>query len=97
MARSRKRPYGAPHPELDITRARGGFRTEAGPGGRTFNVRTVTAEKTYTCPGCHGAIAVGVRHVVAWSDEHLFGSEAALSERRHWHTGCWQQARRRGW
>ncbi|HHW82707.1 MAG TPA: hypothetical protein GX743_02625 [Actinomycetales bacterium] len=97
MKKGRKRPYGAPHPELDLERAMGGVRRESRAGGQSFTVRTVTAEKTYTCPGCNGTIQVGVRHVVAWSEDHLFGADAALAERRHWHSGCWNQARRRGW
>ncbi|MDO5495439.1 MAG: hypothetical protein Q4G64_06985 [bacterium] len=95
MRRPRKRPYGEPHPELDLTRALGGVRRETGRSGRSFTVRTVRAEKTYTCPGCNGTIQVGVSHVVAWSEDHLFGAEAALAERRHWHSGCWSQARHR--
>ena len=95
--RSAKRPYSAPHVPLDVTRARGGTRAELGPGGRRFTVRSVTGEKNYVCPGCNGTIPPGVRHVVAWSEEHLFGAEAALAERRHWHESCWSQARRRGW
>ncbi len=85
------------HVPLDMNRARGGVRKERGPAGHDYTVRTVTGDKTYTCPGCNGTIPVGVSHVVTWSDDHLFGAEAALSERRHWHSGCWDQARRRGW
>ncbi len=69
---------------------RGGARTESGPDG-TWTVRTVTSpDKTYTCPGCHRPVPPGVRHVVAWREDHLFGQEAGLAERRHWHTGCWR-------
>ncbi len=98
MRRSRKRPYGEPHVPLDIGRARGGTRVETGPGGRQFTVRVVrSVDKTYRCPGCNGNIPPGLSHVVAWSDEHIFGADAALANRRHWHDGCWSIARRRGW
>jgi len=48
--------------------------------------------RVYLCPGCNHPIPAGVAHVVAWSNEHLFGSDAALAERRHWHTACWRRA-----
>ena len=47
------------------------------------------ARKGYRCPACHGDIAPGVGHVVAWPD-------AQAEERRHWHTHCWRIASRRG-
>ncbi|HLS13303.1 MAG TPA: hypothetical protein VK095_02200 [Beutenbergiaceae bacterium] len=90
--RSRRRPYGQPHPELDTEAVRrGGARSETGRDGLTWSVRTVASgEKTYTCPGCRHPIPPGVRHVVAWSEDHLFGAQAGVAERRHWHTGCWR-------
>jgi len=58
-------------------------------------VRTVPGEaatKTYRCPGCDHEIPAGVAHVVAWpADER-----GDLSDRRHWHTGCWRARDRRG-
>ncbi len=36
-----------------------------------------------------------IAHVVAWSDDGLFGPDAALADRRHWHTSCWQSRRHR--
>lgn len=98
MKRSRKRPYGQPHVPLDITRARGGTRSETALGGATYTVRTVTSdEKTYTCPGCHQSIPRGASHVVAWTQEDIFGPAAGLESRRHWHSTCWDIAKRRGW
>ena len=29
--------------------------------------------------------------VVAWAEDSLFGAEAALAARRHWHTACWDR------
>jgi len=96
--RSRKRPYGEPHPELDVDAVlRGGARRESGADGLRWNVRNVAGSvKSYTCPGCQQTIPPGVAHVVAWSEEHLFGADAALADRRHWHSACWRARDRRG-
>ena len=95
MRRSRKRPYGAGHVPLDMDRLQSMARTEEGPGGFSHTVRHVRgSDKAYTCPGCNRSIPAGTTHVVAWSNDHLFGADAALAERRHWHTGCWRSARR---
>ncbi len=73
---------------------RGGARSETGRDGRRWTVRTVSgSEKTYRCPGCGGDVAPGSQHVVAWTDDHLFGASAGLEERRHWHTQCWRSRR----
>lgn len=96
MGRARKRPYGAEHPPLDMERLRTMARTEVGPGGVSYTVRQIAAAaKEYRCPGCNGVVAVGTSHVVVWCNEHLFGAEAAVGERRHWHSGCWRSAARR--
>lgn len=77
----------------DVTRlARGGARTESRRGGEWF-VRDISAhrsEKTYRCPECGTDVPPGQAHVVAWSAEHLFGDEAAIRDRRHYHTHCWR-------
>ena len=92
--RSSKRPWGA-HPELDVDRARGGTRPESGPDGE-WTVRTVTSpEKTYVCPGCRQDVPPGTTHVVAWRSDHLLGPDAAVEDRRHWHTSCWRNRARR--
>ena len=88
--RSSKRPYGAEHPELDLDRARGGRSLERRADGAWTVQRVAGSERSYTCPGCHTAIAPGTPHVVAIFDDHLFGAGAAVAERRHWHTGCWR-------
>ncbi|GMA36684.1 MULTISPECIES: hypothetical protein [Demequina] len=90
--RSRKRPYGQPHEELDVERLSGslGGRRESGPGGEEYLVATPRpSEKTYTCPGCSQEIDGQTVHVVAWPADGLFGPEAAAAQRRHWHTHCW--------
>jgi hypothetical protein len=27
---------------------------------------------------------------VVWPADHLFGEQAGLGDRRHWHTPCWR-------
>jgi hypothetical protein len=95
--RSSKRPWAGPHPELDVERARAGTRRESGPDGE-WVVRALSgasATKTYVCPGCRQEIPPGTAHVVAWRADHLLGDEAAVAERRHWHSGCWRARDRR--
>ncbi|WP_297081147.1 hypothetical protein [uncultured Demequina sp.] len=90
--RSSKRPYGQPHPELDVDRVANatGGRRETGPGGEEHIVVTPRpSDKTYTCPGCGRDIDGATQHLVAWPADGLFGAEAAAATRRHWHTHCW--------
>ncbi|WP_277681602.1 hypothetical protein [Saccharomonospora azurea] len=72
----------------------GWARSESGPDG-DWVVRSVPgaqATKTYRCPGCDHEIQPGVAHVVAWpADEY-----GSVTDRRHWHRGCWQARTRRG-
>lgn len=97
--RSRKRPYGAPHPELDVERLKGGFpaRVEPGPGGEPYNVAVSRlTDATFTCPACGQVIPAQTNHVVAWAMGGLFGEGVAIDERRHWHTACWERFGRTG-
>ncbi|SDY66363.1 hypothetical protein SAMN05444365_10337 [Micromonospora pattaloongensis] len=50
------------------------------------------ATKTYRCPGCDQEIRPGVPHVVAWPAD----GRGDLTDRRHWHSGCWRARDRRG-
>ncbi len=95
--RSRRRPYGSEHPELDVEGAlRGMPRSEASADGSTWTVRRVAGgDKSYRCPGCDQLIPPGTAHVVVVAADHLLGADAALADRRHWHTGCWQARDRR--
>lgn len=91
--RSGKRPWGAPHPELDTDRARAGVRVEHGVDG-AWTVRQISASaatKAYQCPGCQQQIPPGTAHVVAWHDDALLGAQAGLELRRHWHSSCWSR------
>lgn len=91
--RSSKRPYGQPHPELDVERVQGslGARRELGPGGEEYLVAVPRpSEKSYTCPACAREIPGDLAHVVAWPADGLFGADAAAEQRRHWHRACWE-------
>ncbi|MDD9208252.1 hypothetical protein PU560_17550 [Georgenia sp. 10Sc9-8] len=95
--RSGKRPYGAEHVPLDPERITAVTRTETGPDGLRSTVRQVRGSaKSYICPGCQQPIAPGTAHLVAWSEDHLLGADAALADRRHWHSACWRSRGRRG-
>lgn len=71
-----------------------GRRTEF-KGGNDWVVQSipaVRASKTYVCPGCPNPVDPGVAHVVVWRNDHLFGDDHAVGERRHWHSHCWRLA-----
>ncbi|HEU5111657.1 MAG TPA: hypothetical protein VFT95_24220 [Micromonosporaceae bacterium] len=61
----------------------GEWRVRAIPGG--------AATKTYRCPGCDQEIRPGVPHLVAWPAD----GRGDLTDRRHWHKGCWRARDRR--
>lgn len=48
-----------------------------------FDVRRVSGDKPYRCPGCDLEIRPGVWHFVVVPHD-------APDERRHWHEGCWR-------
>ncbi|QYM75908.1 ATP/GTP-binding protein [Leucobacter luti] len=79
----------------DVTRlANGGARRES-RRGREWFVREISAsraEKAYRCPDCGQEIPAGQAHLVAWSAEHMFGDDAAVRDRRHYHAHCWRLA-----
>ncbi|POH59859.1 hypothetical protein [Arthrobacter glacialis] len=79
--------------EPDLDRARMGVPArESAPDGQ-WAVRSITAsnaQKVYTCPGCHRAVEPGVAHLVVWQEDAMFGAEAGLRDRRHWHSNCWR-------
>jgi hypothetical protein len=55
-----------------------------------YEVRQVTNQRRYRCPGCDLEIPPGTPHLVAvpLDDPGL---------RRHWHAHCWRVFLRRGW
>jgi hypothetical protein len=83
----------SPEPEeLDLDRARSGLVHRQNAPDGTWLVRRITAKnaaKEYRCPGCHLVIPPGLAHLVVWQEDSLFGAQAALADRRHWHQHCW--------
>jgi hypothetical protein len=53
-----------------------------------YDVRVVTGDKVYRCPGCDHQIRLGVQHLVVIPDDDP-------DSRRHWHTDCWRRELRR--
>lgn len=74
--------------------AHGGARRELRRGREWFvrEIPVARATKGYVCPGCSTDIPIGQAHLVVWSAEHLFGDDAAVRDRRHWHRHCWHMA-----
>ncbi|HYO03026.1 MAG TPA: hypothetical protein VET27_14595 [Mycobacterium sp.] len=71
-------------------------RIEVGPDGYDYDVKAVAASralKTYRCPGCDHEIKPSAAHVVVWPAD---AGEAAVADRRHWHTPCWSNRATRG-
>ena len=89
MGRKNRREESPEPGEIKLTGIR---RTVSGPDGDWY-VQTITganANKIYRCPGCDMEIPIGQPHVVTWPD-YLSGSDAAVGDRRHWHTACWNR------
>src|SRR4051794_10881764 len=71
-------------------------RVEVGPDGHDYDVKAISASratKTYRCPGCDHEIRPATPHVVVWPADM---GEAAVDDRRHWHTPCWSNRATRG-
>jgi hypothetical protein len=82
---SRKRNPAGPRPL-----SAGGFGRRVELGGQAYQVHTVTgtgATKRYRCPGCDHFIEPGTAHTVVWPAAATGG----VTERRHWHSGCWRR------
>ena len=54
-----------------------------------YEVRRVTADKEYRCPGCDHLIRRGLWHLVVVP-------EGVPEGRRHWHEHCWRVELRAG-
>ena len=91
MPRKHRRAAAAtPH---DVTRlAHGGARKVTRRGSEWFvrDIPAHRAEKAYRCPSCGTDIPPGQAHIVAWSAENFFGDDAAVRDRRHYHSHCWR-------
>lgn len=96
MARNRrvnKYQRSAENPPRDVTRlAYGGARKAFFRGSEWFvrDIPAHRAEKHYRCPECGTDVLPGQAHIVAWPADHLFGDEAAVRDRRHYHSHCWR-------
>jgi len=90
----RNHPRRAASPPLEDERVRKGVDGVQQWQDGEWMVRSIfggAAAKAYRCPGCMQEIRAGVAHVVAWpADER-----GDLTDRRHWHTGCWKARDRR--
>jgi len=53
-----------------------------------FDVRRVSSDKPYRCPGCDHEIRAGVWHLVVVPQDDP-------DDRRHWHAECWRSELRR--
>lgn len=91
----RNRPRRDENPQLDSERVRQGVPTVQQWRDGDWQVRGISggaSVKTYRCPGCDQEIRPGVAHVVAWPAD----DRGDLTDRRHWHSGCWRARDRRG-
>ncbi|MEV1286823.1 hypothetical protein [Micromonospora sp. NPDC049679] len=80
--------------ELDEDRVRQGVQGVQAWSDGDWMVRGIAgpaATKTYRCPGCNQEIRPGVPHLVAWPAD----GRGDLTDRRHWHSGCWRARDRR--
>lgn len=80
--------------ELDGIRVRRGVDVVQLWRDGEWMVRGIPGEastKAYRCPGCDHEIRPGVAHVVVWPVDDR-GDE---TDRRHWHSPCWQARDRR--
>jgi hypothetical protein len=61
--------------------------------GEDYLVRSLAGTRSgppYRCPGCDQLVAASSPHVVVWPADDL-----DATDRRHWHTTCWQSRDRR--
>ncbi|HET8957671.1 MAG TPA: hypothetical protein VFM95_04370 [Microcella sp.] len=89
----RRRAVEAEIPPLDLTRIQGGMKRTQHKRSGAWWVQpsgAASAQKSYSCPGCTAPISAGMAHVVVWRADHMMGDDAALVERRHWHSRCWR-------
>jgi hypothetical protein len=54
-----------------------------------YDVRRVSGDKEYRCPGCDHTVRRGLWHLVVVP-------EGVPEDRRHWHERCWQVELRTG-
>lgn len=49
-----------------------------------FEIRMVSGEREYRCPGCDHVVRAGSQHLVVVPVDDV-------DARRHWHTECWRR------
>lgn len=90
--RTHTRQYKAFRP-LNITAAIGEGFVET-KRGKTYSVnKTIDGQSVYKCPNCNQSIKIGEPSYTVIEQDHLFGEQAAIDERRHWHLSCWKRFR----
>lgn len=95
MPRRHRRDRDEDAQPLDVERLRTGFRRVETKRGNRYIVQPISeknALKDYRCPGCNQIIPPGQAHLVAWEEDSVLGSNAAIENRRHWHNHCWRIA-----
>jgi hypothetical protein len=91
-----RRPLGRrdePAETGDLSRVLYGGQHSESRHGREYTVQAIagtSSSKQYVCPSCSLSIEPGTPHMVVWRADGLFGEEADLAARRHWHTHCWR-------
>ncbi|MEU4714783.1 hypothetical protein AB0F73_14140 [Micromonospora purpureochromogenes] len=95
MSPRRNRPRRDDAAHLESDRVRQGVASVQQWRDGEWQVRGIgggASTKTYRCPGCDQEIRPGVAHLVAWPAD----GTGDLTDRRHWHSGCWRARDRRG-
>jgi hypothetical protein len=75
---------------LNMSAAFGGARLDVKRGKEYLVRKTFDGASIYKCPGCNNSIAAGASSLTVIEQDHIFGEQAAIDERRHWHEGCWK-------
>jgi hypothetical protein len=94
MSPRRNRPRREGLDPLDEEQARRGVEAVQSWRDGDWMVRSVPGDastKAYRCPGCEQEVSAGMAHVVAWPAD----GRGDLTDRRHWHSGCWRARDRR--
>ncbi|MDR0950770.1 MAG: hypothetical protein LBM13_03980 [Candidatus Ancillula sp.] len=76
---------------IDVGKVFGGRWVETKRGKDYTVSRTFEGESLYTCPGCNNSIQIGQESYTVIQNDHFFGEQAAIDERRHWHPSCWKR------
>ncbi|MDR1033176.1 MAG: hypothetical protein LBL41_00130 [Bifidobacteriaceae bacterium] len=89
----RKNKWTREHSEINMRAAAGYERIETKRGKDYKVTKTLEGSSVYLCPGCNQAIDQGKPSFTVIELNHMFGEQAAIDERRHWHVTCWRRLR----